>query len=94
MLSGPRYRPRPLNRAMGNALAPMSYRLCAKRPESAVVMAILESWCISNCTGAWKADHPNDQNCEIDFAQDDDLILFMMSSEYHYMGNPPIQRLA
>jgi hypothetical protein len=74
---------------------PMTYRLRDPRRVGyggsiKVICAILETWCIQNCTGAWQAP-PRDP--EISFASDDDLVLFLLSREYTYMGKPPIERI-
>jgi hypothetical protein len=66
------------------------YRLIAERfPTSPVMLkAILESWCILNCTGAWDATEQS-----LDLHSEDDTVLFMLSSEYGYIGNPPVKAL-
>lgn len=61
--------------------------------------SILESWCSLNCSGKWAVkivvpsgsdDAP--EGMELTFQIVDDLMLFMMSSEYSYMGNPQPSR--
>jgi hypothetical protein len=56
---------------------------------------ILESWCHLNCSGAWEAEiviptgiGDAAEGMALTFQIVDDLMLFMMSSEYAYMGNP------
>lgn len=69
-------------------------------PTSPVMLkALLESWCYLNCSGTWDArldaqptrdDSP--EKVEIRFDSDEDAVLFMLSPEYGYMGNPPLYK--
>ena len=71
-------------------------------PTSPVLFkSILESWCHLNCSGSWTAkitipvgrgDAP--EGMDLTFEIVDDLMLFMMSSEYAYMGNPQPSQLS
>lgn len=56
-----------------------------------LLLAVLESWCDLNCSGRWRAKYEN-LFCKVELDQEDDLILFMLSREYTYMGKPSVMK--
>jgi hypothetical protein len=75
-----------------------TYRLTATSSPLAPVLfkTILESWCQITCVGNWQVDIVTQSDGDapellrLDLNDDNDMVLFMLSSEYTYMGNPPI----
>jgi hypothetical protein len=73
------------------------FRLAARRlPTNPIMLkTILESWCYLNCSGRWDADLRQEDHITVavDFHEEGDLMLFMLSEEYGYMGSPPYERI-
>lgn len=70
-----------------------TYRLRSESPrEPAIMNAILESWCTQNCIGSWLIT-PDEYAVEIFLCADEDIILFILSREYSYMGRPSVAKL-
>ena len=67
------------------------YRLYGNRlrADSAIMAAILDSWCDINCSGDWDIQKGGGW-INFGLRLEDDLMLFLLSSEYAYIGNPVV----
>jgi hypothetical protein len=52
----------------------------------------LETWCVYNCVGNWhldvKQNTVKEQTVTVDFEDEEDVVRFLFTSEYNFMGTP------
>lgn len=77
--------------------ASVQFCLIAEKVRTRPIMLknVIDSWCLLNCTGGHHSQihtplgyNDIDGQLHLVLESEDDLILFMMSHEFGYMGNP------